>query len=897
MGNAVTPSNPSTDKRFDPSAWRNRARRYVVYGGVFLSIVLTLAIAVAAIDQLRDMARQRAILSTQNLASSATLTFDSIIDTIDGALLSAKDEIEEQVASRSKFKQSISEFLAQQQSHLPVVSFVRATNEFGDVIEGAGIKTPYIRIADRDYFSRQRDNPNAGLVVGTPIFSRINHRWAWVFSRRINKPDGSFGGVVYATLLIDGIDRVLMQIKLVEGQSITLRHADLALIASRDETKHEQLEDIGNRAVSTEFASALRSNPDEGNFTEASRTMSYRRSGRHEFLITVGIPDTAIFSEWQRQLRVTSITVATLIAVNLTLLLLVRRAWLRQTRDLAALNEVQELASLASYEINLQTGDIKVSRNMYAVLGIEPRHAMTVDNWIALIPEPPRSEIRNYFNHIVANRLPFIREYPIIRRDNGEQRWMFSKGQLHMGSSGQPIALMGTLQDISERKRAEDEIKNLAYFDSLTALPNRRHLIDSLKHELAQNSRRTSTSALLLIDLDNFKSLNDTRGHDVGDLLLKEVAHRLSRCTREADIVARLGGDEFVVVLTELNEHPHNAAMAVEMICEKILAELNRPYALSGHTYHNTCSIGVALFAGPRQSVDELMKRADMAMYQAKAAGRNAVRFFDPEMQAAVSARVSMENDLRQAVELGQFVLHFQPQLDLQGRVIGAEALVRWQHPVKGLVAPAEFIPLAESTDLILPLGEWVLRTAYSHLLAWSYQPKMTGLTLAVNVSARQFSAPGFVDQVKAVIELAPPLSARLKLELTEGLLLEDAEAVISRMVHLKSAGVGFSMDDFGTGYSSLSYLKRLPLDQLKIDQSFVRDVLTDPNDAVISKTIIALGQTLGLNVIAEGVESLEQRDFLAQAGCHCYQGYFFSKPLPIAEFESYVRRQNAANI
>ncbi|MBV8125110.1 MAG: EAL domain-containing protein, partial [Paucibacter sp.] len=284
-------------------------------------------------------------------------------------------------------------------------------------------------------------------------------------------------------------------------------------------------------------------------------------------------------------------------------------------------------------------------------------------------------------------------------------------------------------------------------------------------------------------------------------------------------------------------------------------------------------------------------------MYQAKAVGRNAVRFFDPEMQAAVSARVSMENDLRQAVELGQFVLHFQPQLDLQGRVIGAEALVRWQHPVKGLVAPAEFIPLAESTDLILPLGEWVLRTAYSHLLAWSYQPKMTGLTLAVNVSARQFSAPGFVDQVKAVIELAPPLSARLKLELTEGLLLEDAEAVISRMVHLKSAGVGFSMDDFGTGYSSLSYLKRLPLDQLKIDQSFVRDVLTDPNDAVISKTIIALGQTLGLNVIAEGVESLEQRDFLAQAGCHCYQGYFFSKPLPIAEFESYVRRQNAANI
>jgi diguanylate cyclase (GGDEF)-like protein len=396
---------------------------------------------------------------------------------------------------------------------------------------------------------------------------------------------------------------------------------------------------------------------------------------------------------------------------------------------------------------------------------------------------------------------------------------------------------------------------------------------------------------MLFIDLDNFKTLNDTLGHDMGDLLLQQVAQRLNLCVREGDTVARFGGDEFVVVLAGLNAEQEEAASHIEVIAEKILATLNQTYQLNEIAQRSTASIGVTVFRGDQVSIDQLMKQADLALYKSKGAGRNLVRFFDPTLESAVKERAALEKDLRHALDEGHFVLHYQAQIVGAGAVTGAEALVRWQHPQHGMVAPVEFIALAEETGLILPLGRWVLATACAQLATWATQAVMAELTISVNVSAHQFRQPDFVDQVLTVLKNSGADPRRLKLELTESLLVSNIDEVVEKMVALKARGVAFSLDDFGTGYSSLSYLKRLPLDQLKIDRSFVRDVLTHPNDAAIATTIIALAQSLGIGVIAEGVETAAQRDFLASSGCLAYQGFFFSRPLPLAGFEQFARQ------
>ena len=450
------------------------------------------------------------------------------------------------------------------------------------------------------------------------------------------------------------------------------------------------------------------------------------------------------------------------------------------------------------------------------------------------------------------------------------------------GNEGRITHYVGTLVDITQRKADEAEIENLAFYDPLTQLPNRRLLVDRLQQALAVCARSQKRGAILFVDLDDFKTLNDTQGHDVGDQLLQQVAQRLLTCVRASDTVARLGGDEFVVMMEDLSESAREAATQAEVVGEKILAALAPPYLLAGHEHHSTGSVGGMLFGDHRETVDDLLKRADLAMYRAKAAGRNTLRFFDPRMQVAVTARAVLEAELRKSVRDGQFVLHYQPQVDGAGRVTGAEALARWQHPRRGLVSPAEFIPLAEETGLIEPLGRWVLETACAQLLAWSAGPETAHLTLSVNVSAREFRRPEFVTRALAVIDRSGIDPRKLVLEFTESPLLEDLEETIAKMSAMKAHGERFSLDDFGTGYSSLSYLKHLPLDQLKIDQSFVRDVATDPNDAAIARTIMALGQSLRLAVIAEGVETVEQRDFLAHHGCNAFQGYLFGRPGPV---------------
>jgi diguanylate cyclase (GGDEF)-like protein/PAS domain S-box-containing protein len=449
---------------------------------------------------------------------------------------------------------------------------------------------------------------------------------------------------------------------------------------------------------------------------------------------------------------------------------------------------------------------------------------------------------------------------------------------------------IGTHYDITERKQAEEKIKDLAFFDQLTGLANRTLLLDRLRQTMTANARSGHRGAILFIDLDKFKNLNDTMGHDMGDLLLQLVAKRLSACVRAEDTVARLGGDEFVVMLANLSSSEAEAATQAEAVGLKILDALNESYPLRDVAYHSTPSIGATLFDGITTEVEVMLKQADLAMYKSKDAGRNALRFFDPDMERVVMKRAALEKDLHVAIEGRQFLLHYQAQIT-NGKLTGAEVLVRWLHPVRGMVSPADFIPLAEETGLILPLGQWVLETACSKLAQWATEPAMEHLTVAVNVSARQFNQSDFVDQVLRVVQTTGVNPQRLKLELTESMLVANVEEIIAKMLLLKANGIGFSLDDFGTGYSSLTYLKRLPLDQLKIDQSFVRDVLTDANEASIAQTIIALGKSLGLGVIAEGVETQDQQDFLAASGCHAYQGYFISRPLPIDRFEEFAHK------
>ncbi len=445
---------------------------------------------------------------------------------------------------------------------------------------------------------------------------------------------------------------------------------------------------------------------------------------------------------------------------------------------------------------------------------------------------------------------------------------------------------VASFTDLTNNKEAAAEIHRLAYYDPLTQLPNRRLFQEQLAKALAVSGRSGNYGALLFIDLDNFKSLNDTLGHDMGDILLTQVAKRLVGCVREGDTVARQGGDEFVVMLEQLSRNPEEAAIQAEEVGGKILAVLNQIYQLTGYEYRSTPSIGITLFNNHLETVDELLKRADIAMYAAKATGRNTLRFFDPKMQAAVTARAILEADLHRALTEHQFKLYFQLQAHHDHQAIGAEVLLRWEHPERGLISPLEFIPLAEETRLILPIGLWVLEAACAQLKNWEDVPQARHLQLAVNISAHQFHQTCFVEQVCAMLEKYAVQPDRLKLELTESLILDNIDDTIIKMQKLKAIGVHSSMDDFGTGYSSLAYLTQLPINQLKIDQSFVRNIGVKPTDAVIVQTIIGMANNLGMDVIAEGVETEEQRAFLELHGCRAIQGYLFGRPMPLAEFE-----------
>ena len=475
-------------------------------------------------------------------------------------------------------------------------------------------------------------------------------------------------------------------------------------------------------------------------------------------------------------------------------------------------------------------------------------------------------------------------------RADGSALWANLTVSLVRHTDGAPAYFISFIEDISERREFQQQISTMAFQDALTGLPNRRLFMDRLGVALRHARRSARFGAVLLLDLDHFKTLNDTRGHDVGDRFLQAIASRLQVCVRAEDTVARLGGDEFVVILESLGENEPQAAAVADRLGQLICLEVTKPFYFTqseaGGQFQTTASIGICLFGEEEVSLEDVLKYADLALYDAKAAGRNGVCFFNAEMQYTLEMRAMIQSALSHALAQDELIVFAQPQVDENGDLLGAELLLRWQHPKVGWISPSQFIPLAEEIGAIMPIGRWVMRVACETLVRWSVQPLCAHLSLSVNVSVRQFRQSGFVDEIKAMLAETGAPAQRLKLEFTESIAIDNVADTIEKMAQLSVLGIRFSMDDFGTGYSSLSYLKRLPLDQLKIDQSFVRDINTDPDDAAIVAAILSISHSLGLEVVAEGVETEEQQYYLMRHGCRIFQGYLFGRPCPLPELE-----------
>jgi diguanylate cyclase (GGDEF)-like protein len=554
----------------------------------------------------------------------------------------------------------------------------------------------------------------------------------------------------------------------------------------------------------------------------------------------------------------------------------------------AELQLAQTVANIGSWVYTVADDALRFSPEACRIFKLPPGLRFSHDQYInAIHPEDRARADGQWQAALVGGSLDsFDSEHRILQYDG--VRWVRLKAQVTFDADGKPIRADGVTQDITERKKADALIHELAFYDPLTGLANRRLLSDRLQQTLLACASNASAGALFFIDLDHFKVLNDTRGHDQGDILLQAVAQRLRESVRELDTVARLGGDEFVVVMGNLQGSKAHIQSQCEAVGRQILTALRLPYTLGETEHRCSASVGVTLFDGSHTSIDELLKQADLAMYRSKDSGRNQLQFFAASMSDEAMARATTETELRSAIETGHLVLHYQPQVHHDGTVIGAEALVRWAHPTGGLVQPNDFIAIAEETELIVPLGHWVLQTACFQLQRWSLQPRMAHLSIAVNVSACQFRADGFVQSVAACLRASGADGQKLVLELTESVLISDVSHTVQTMQELKALGVQCALDDFGTGYSSLSYLKELPIYQLKIDRSFVRDILNTPSDAAIARAVIALARGLDMRILAEGVETADQRAFLSELGCQAYQGFFFSRPVDVQQFEAW---------
>lgn len=736
------------------------------------------------------------------------------------------------------------------------------------------------------------EQPVSTLMVSAPVVSFASSERVLYFARHLRLADNTRVASV-AELPVGALSAVLLQGVDISGLQVTLERAGGQLllgVPGREEviapTLAPPLAELSDLGQEWKAPARLTGDP---------ALLVFRPILYQDLRISASIPLHEALSSWRDQRDAIGLTALVFVVMILAAGGLAFRYLDRLSQARVAI--AQSKATLDQALESMVSGFLLLDKNNCVVQWNSQFEA--IFPWLKGIVAP-RLPFRTVIEETVKHHHPRLADDEHARWV--EQRLLRQKQPLHepheqVYSNGRTIqiteratpdgGLVISYHDVTALRRASAEIENLAFYDPLTNLPNRRLLTDRMQQAIASSARSGQYGALLFLDLDHFKTLNDTRGHEVGDMLLRQVAQRLKTCVRREDTVARLGGDEFVVMLGDLSGSIEDAGAYARRVGEKILRKLNVPYTLGGHAHHSTPSIGATLMGGAIQSSVDLLKQADIAMYQVKSQGRNALCFFDPQMQITISLRAQLEADLQAALTARQFVLHYQPQFHLDGRMVGAEGLIRWQHPERGLVAPGAFIGVAEESELIVPMGHWVLRTACEQLAAWQGNPRFQHLQLSVNVSARQFRQRDFVARVVEVLRETGARPHLLKLELTESLVLDNVDDTIAKIGTLKTKGVRFSVDDFGTGYSSLAYLTRLPLDQLKIDQSFVRNLGVRHTDDVIVQTILGMARNLELDVIAEGVETEAQKKLLAQYGCTYFQGYLLGRPVPVAELEA----------
>jgi diguanylate cyclase (GGDEF)-like protein/PAS domain S-box-containing protein len=882
-----------------PTTHQSRAQRrlgaLLVLGAVVPALML-FGLATYALLQSRAQYEQRAELLTQNLAEALEHSLAANIDKIDMALSAIVDHMEQQLATGRLDLDAAATLIQSQTQRRSELAGLRVVDATGKGILGPERRSgPPVVFTDREWFVTQRDQPLAGLVLSGPLRSKAGGVWIMSFSRRYRTPDGRFAGCVTAAVPLSFFYNLLQAVNAGPRGIVTLRDSELRLITRVPETSMGA-DRVGSPQVSAAMRALVGSGRQQASYRAVSpldgdeRTFSYRRVSVAPLMVIVGVSGRDYLVDWQHEVRA-------VVGLCLLALLLYGVGGALLWRLLAQNRQARQRIELLAKVFEHSGEAIMVTDEAHRIVEVNPAFERQTGYRPAEIigqlpvklessrtPPGQRETIRQSIEATglwrgeVWDRAKDGREFPkwvsvsVLRDDEGRITH-------HIANS----------IDVTEAKQTEDRIRHLADHDALTQLPNRQHLQGRLVQALAAARRDASEVAMLFIDMDRFKDINDTLGHQVGDGLLVEVGRRLSALVRDSDIVARLGGDEFVLLLTGIGQDGARAAAAV---AAKVVHALGQPYPVHGHTLHSTPSIGIAVFPADGDDGEALMKNADAAMYHAKASGRNNFQFYTAAMNQATQERLALEAGLRFAIERGELFLHYQPQLDLKrGRIIGLEALVRWQHPELGLVPPLKFIPVAEETGQIEALGAWVLDEALRQAALWRARGH-ADLRVAVNLSAHQLRGETFVGAVAQALQDHGLPADALELEITESVAMRDPARTAELLRQLRRIGVALAIDDFGTGYSSLAYLKQLPLSCLKLDRSFVMDIEHDANDAAICTATIQLAHSLGLGVVAEGVETATQLEFLRRLGCDTVQGYFISKPLPAADCVRFLERR-----
>ena len=897
MNNTASANQPGTAR----AKRRVQARvRLWVLAGAILPVLLFLGLGAYSLVSSRAQFEERAELQTQTLAEGLERTLTAQVEKIDMALIAVADHLEYQLRHHGAINpQEASAQIASQTARRPEMDGLRVTDAQGWGIAGPGLypkpsaDSQPLGFQDREWFQAQRNGTAQGLHMAKPLVSKLHGEWIISFSRRYRTPDGQFAGAVSAAVPLAYLQQQLQAINPGPSGIVSLRDAQLGLIVRSPAAEAGSPDTVGSNRVSPELQELARSADQQATYRAASqldgveRTFTLRRLKVVPLMVVVGIGAQDYLADWYAEAR-------SVAAMCLAVVLLYTAGGLLLMRTLAQNRDARQRIGLLAKVFEHSGEAIMVTDHAHRIVEVNPSFVRQSGY------EP--SEIIGQFPSMLDSARTTAAEHDAIRQlvaEHGFWRgelWDRSKSgreypkwlsiSVLRDDNGVITHHIASSIDMTEVKQAEDRIRHLAHHDTLTQLPNRVLLHGRLEQAMAVAKRDGGQLAMLFIDMDRFKNINDTLGHPVGDGLLVEVGQRLSALVRESDIVARLGGDEFVLVLTGLDA---NSATAAALVASKVVAELGRPYLVRGHELHSTPSIGIGLYPGDGEDADTLLKNADAAMYHAKSAGRNNFQFFTAAMNAATTERLALEAGLRGAIERGELFLHYQPQLDVaSGRVLGVEALIRWQHPEMGLIPPLKFIPVAEDTGQIEAIGHWVLEQALHQVALWRANGH-PDLRVAVNLSAQQLRGETFPQQVSNALQQHGLPGQALELEITESMAMRDPARTAELLAQLRRHGVALAIDDFGTGYSSLAYLKQLPLSCLKLDRSFVMDLENDANDAAICTATIQLAHSLGLGVVAEGVETPMQLEFLRRLGCDIVQGYYISRPLGPEACERYL--------